>query len=184
MVERLIRADHLRRYVRETARRAETTPSFKRITASAELPLEPRPTIKYILGGPADDQYQSKCQTKRLWRAATVRARVNTIHVPDSSRAIQPIDNPISFPLIIPSKVITPHHDALVLTLCINDFDVHKVLVDPSSAADLLQHPIFRQMNISFDRLSSAGRILSGINRATIVTMDDIALPVKLRLVV
>ena len=39
-------------------------------------------------------------------------------------------------------------------------------------------------MNISFDRLSSAGRILSGFNGATIVTMGDIALPVKAVLVV
>ena len=34
-------------------------------------------------------------------------------------------------------------------------------------------------MNISFDRLSSAGRILSGFNGATKVTMGDITLPVK-----
>ena len=27
-----------------------------------------------------------------------------------------------------------PQYDALVLTLCINDFDVHRVLVDPSGA--------------------------------------------------
>ena len=39
-------------------------------------------------------------------------------------------------------------------------------------------------MNISFDRLSSAGRILSGFNRATIVTMGDIALPIKVGQVV
>ena len=34
-------------------------------------------------------------------------------------------------------------------------------------------------MNISFDRLSSAGRIIFGFNRATTVTMGDIAFPVK-----
>ena len=99
---------------------------------------------------------------------------MNTIHVLDSSRAIQPIDPPIN-----PSRVITPHHDALVVTLCINDFDVHRVLVNPGSKVDLLQLPAFRKMNISFDRLSSAGIILFGFNRATIVTMGDIALPVK-----
>ena len=109
---------------------------------------------------------------------------MNTIHIPDSSRAIQLIDSPISFPLVNLSRVITPHHDALVLTLCINDFDVHRVLVDPDNAADLLQLPAFRQMNISFNRLSSAGRILFGFNGATTVTMGDIALPVKARPVV
>ena len=34
-------------------------------------------------------------------------------------------------------------NDALVLTLSINGFDVHRVLVDPSNAADLLQLPPF-----------------------------------------
>ena len=56
---------------------------------------------------------------------------------------------------------------------------MHRVLVDPGSTTDLLQLPAFRQMNISLDRLSSAGRILSGFNGATIVTMGDITLPVR-----
>ena len=179
LVERLIKASHLRRYVWETICGVEAAPAVERIAASAELPPEPRPTINYILGGPIDDSYRSKRQKRRLLRAAITQARVNTIHIPDSSRAIQPINDPISFPPINPSKVITPHHDALVLTLCINDFDVHRVLVDPGSAIYLLQLPSFRQMNISFDRLSSDGRIMSAFNRATTVTMVDIALPVK-----
>ena len=178
-MERLIKAGHLRRYVRETACAADVAPTVERIAASAELPLEPRPAINYILGGSAEDHYQTKRQKKRLLCAATVRARVNTIHVIDSSRAVQPINDLIFFPPVNPSRVITPHHDALVLTLCINDFDVHRVLVDPGNAADLLQLPTFRQMNISLDRLSSASRILSGFNGATTVTISDIALPVK-----
>ena len=177
LVERLIRAGHLRKYVLETVNGVEATLAVERIMASVELLPEPRPTINYILGGPVDDQYQSKRQKRRLLRVATARALVNTIHVPDSSRAIQPIDGPIFFPPVNPSRVITPHHDALVLTLCINDFDVHRVLVDPSSATDLLQLPAFRQMNISFDRLSLIGRILSGFNGATTITMVDNALP-------
>ena len=56
---------------------------------------------------------------------------------------------------------------------------MHRGLVDPGSATDLLQLPAFRQMNISLDRLSSTGRILSGINGATIVTMGDITLSVR-----
>ena len=114
-----------------------------------------------------------------MLRAAIVRARINTIHALANSRTVQPVDDPISFPPINPFRVIVPHYDALTLTLCINDFDVHRVLVDLGSAADLLQLPAFRQMNLSLDRLSSAGRILSGFNWATIVTIGDITLPVR-----
>ena len=66
-----------------------------------------------------------------------------------------------------------------MITLCINNFDVHRVLIDLGSATDLLQLPIFRQMKVPLDKLSSAGRILSGFNGATTLTMGDIALPVK-----
>ena len=72
-----------------------------------------------------------------------------------------------------------PHYDALVLTLCINGFDVHRVLVCPGNAVDLLQLPAFKQMKLSLGMLNSAGRILSGFNGATTVTLGDVALLVK-----
>ena len=61
---------------------------------------------------------------------------------------------------------------------------MHRVLVDPGSAIDLLQLPAFRQMKVPFDKLNSAGRILSGFNGATMLTMGDITLPVKARPVI
>ena len=92
---------------------------------------------------------------------------------------MQLVDGPISFPPINLSRVITPHHDALVLTLCINNFDVHIVLVNSGSAADLFQLSAFKQMKVPLDKLSSAGIILSGFNRATTLTVGDIAIPIK-----
>ena len=59
------------------------------------------------------------------------------------------INGPISFPSVNSNKVIVPHYDALVLILCINGFNVNRVLVDPDSAADLLQLPAFIQMKLS-----------------------------------
>ena len=118
-----------------------------------------------------------------MLRAATVRARVNTICTPESSTTVQPIDDPISFPPINPIRVITPNYDALILTLCINNFDVHRILVDPGSAAELLHLPAFMQMKVPPSHLSSAGRILSEFNGFTTLTVGDIALSVKARLV-
>ena len=88
MVEKLIRVGHLRRYIQETIHVAEVAPAVERIVVGTELPPEPWPTINYILGGSVDDQYQSKGQKKRLLRAATVQARINTSHTPDSRIAI------------------------------------------------------------------------------------------------
>ena len=72
-----------------------------------------------------------------------------------------------------------PHYDALVITLYINDFDVHRVLVDPNSAVDLLQLPDFEQMKLSLGILNLTRQILSGFNSATTVTLGDVALLVK-----
>ena len=72
-----------------------------------------------------------------------------------------------------------PHYDALVPTLCINRFDVHRVLVDPGSATYLLQLPTFTQMNLSPGMLNSVRRILYGFNGATTTTLGDVTLPMK-----
>ena len=76
-----------------------------------------------------------------------------------------------------------PHYDALVLTLYINDFDVHRVLIDLSSVVDLLQLPTFKQMKPSLGVVNSVGRILSSFNSATTVTLGDVTLPIKAGLV-
>ena len=60
MVEKLIKASHLKGYVRETVCGAKATLEVERIATKAELLPVPRPTINYTLGIPVDDQYQSK----------------------------------------------------------------------------------------------------------------------------
>ena len=86
-----------------------------------------------------------------------VKARVNVVHTESSLGEAELIDGPISFPSVNLNRVIMPLYDALVLTLCINGFDVHRVLVDPGSAANLLQLPAFIQMKLSSSMLNSTG---------------------------
>ena len=108
-----------------------------------------------------------------------IKAWVNTIHMGGSREETKQIDDPISFPSVNPNIVIMPHYDALVLTLCISGFDVHKALVDSDSAADLLQLLAFNQMTLSTGMLNLAGRILSSVNSATTTTLGDITLHVQ-----
>ena len=179
MVERLIRAGHLRRYMREPTQGATDAPTTNRSIAEIEHASEPRPSINFILRGLADSQYQSRKQRRRILRAASVRASVNTISNRGDVPAVLPVDGPISFPPINPTRVVTPHNDALVLTVCINDFDIHRVLVDPGSAADLLHLLALKQMKVPVCHLQSAGRILLGFNGATTLSVGDITFSFK-----
>ena len=114
-----------------------------------------------------------------MLRAASVRARVNTVSDRGDVTAVLPVDGPISFPPINPMRVITPHYDALILTVCINSFNVNRVLIDPGNVADLLHLPAFKQMRVPIDHLHSAGRVLSGFNGATTLSVGDITFSVK-----
>ena len=79
LVEKLIRVGHLRRYLQEPTHEALAAPPTDRVVIDTEHASGPRPTINFILGGPADSQYQSKKQRRRILWAASVRARVNTV---------------------------------------------------------------------------------------------------------
>ena len=114
-----------------------------------------------------------------MLRAASVRARVNTVSARGDITTVMLVDNPISFPPINHTRVITPHYDTLVLIVYINSFDVHRVLVDPGSAADLLHLPAFKQMRVPIDHLCSACRVLSGFNGATTLSVGDITFSIK-----
>ena len=179
LVEKLIWAGHLRRYMREPTRWATAAPTVDRAVADIEHASRPRPTINFILGGPANSQCQSKKQQRRMLRAATVRAKVNAVSDRGDISTVLPVDDPISFPPINPTRVFTPHYDALVLTICINSFDVHRVLVDPGSATDLLHLPAFKHMRVPIDHLCSAGRVFSGFNGATTLSVGDITFSIK-----
>ena len=80
LVEKLIKVGHLRRYLREVDQGVESGQATGRIITNPATLSKPRPAINYILGSPADDQYQFKRRQKRLARVAMVKARVNVVH--------------------------------------------------------------------------------------------------------
>ena len=79
LIEKLIQAGHLKRYLREPTRGATAATTTGGAVVEIEHAPGPRPTINFILGGPADNQYQSKKQRRRMLRTASVRSRVNAI---------------------------------------------------------------------------------------------------------
>ena len=99
LVEKLIRVGHLRRYIWEPTRGTETAPAVDRAISGVEHPSEPRPTINFLLGGPANDQYQFKQRRRKMLYTTSIKARINTISTPESGATIQPIDG--SYPFLL-----------------------------------------------------------------------------------
>ena len=91
----------------------------------------------------------------------------------------RPIDGTIIFSLVDPTRILQPHHDALIISLRIGDFDVRRILIDPGSSADLLQASVIIQMGRDLSGLENPGRILSGFNGASTTSLGDIVLPVQ-----
>ena len=61
-MEKIIKAGHLRRYIKEVDDREELRQAVDRVMAGAAIQTNSRPSINYIPGDPSDDQYQSKRQ--------------------------------------------------------------------------------------------------------------------------
>ena len=179
MVEKVIKVGHLKRYVKEPDHGVELGQATNKITTDVITPKKSRLAINYILGGPFDNQYQSKRQQKKHLKVTIVKAKVNAIHAKGRHEETKLMDGPISFPPVNPNRIIVPHYDALVLTLYFSGFDVHRVLVDLGSAVDLLQLPVFEHVKFSLEMLNSTRRIPSSFNGATTTTLGDITLPMK-----
>ena len=136
LVERLIKAGHLKQYLRSEARVRDTPRNSD--PGTSRTPIAPKVVINYIHGRPLDEEYNSKRKRQRLLRAASVRERFNCIWPGVTDGSAQPIDGTIVFPPIDPTRILQPHRDALILSLGMGDFDVRGILIDPGSSADLL----------------------------------------------
>ncbi|RVW54495.1 hypothetical protein CK203_115460 [Vitis vinifera] len=137
LVEKLTKAGHLKQYLRSDTRVRDTSRNCN--SGTPRIPAAPKAIINYIHGGPLDDEYNSKRKRQRLLRAPSVRKHVNSIRPGITGGGPRPIDGTIIFPPVDPTRILQPHHDALILSLGMGDFDIRCILVDPSSSADLLQ---------------------------------------------
>ena len=77
LVERLIRARHMKQYVHTTGGQRETTQDL--VVQALTTIATPRVVINYIHGGPAEDKYNSKWKRQRLLCVAFVRERISSI---------------------------------------------------------------------------------------------------------
>ena len=71
-----------------------------------------------------------------------------------------------------------PHDDALVVSLQVGDYNMHWVLVDNGSSADILYYPAFQQMRIGKERLIPTNAPLVGFGGSRIFPLGAVTLSV------
>uniref|UniRef100_A0A1S4AFH9 Uncharacterized protein n=1 Tax=Nicotiana tabacum TaxID=4097 RepID=A0A1S4AFH9_TOBAC len=71
--------------------------------------------------------------------------------------------------------LIIPHNDALVISLHINDSNVKRVLIDPSSSVNIILLRVVNEMQATDHDITNA-RSLSGFDNSSVVTKGEIML--------
>ena len=73
-----------------------------------------------------------------------------------------------------------PHDDALVVSIRVEDYNVHRMLVDNGSSADILYYPMFQQMGINRARLTPTNAALVGFGGTRVLPLGAITLSVTI----
>ena len=71
-----------------------------------------------------------------------------------------------------------PHDDALVVSIHVGDYNVHRVLVDNGNLADILYYPAFQHMGINRARLIPTNAPLVGFGGTRVFPLEAITLSV------
>ncbi|XP_034684144.1 uncharacterized protein LOC117913307 [Vitis riparia] len=107
LVERLIKAGHLRQYLRSDAGGRDASRNHN--SGAPTAPTAPKTIINYINGGPLDEEHDSKRKRQRLLRATLMRERINSIRlgITRGRGGARPIDETIIFPPVDPTRIAT-----------------------------------------------------------------------------
>ena len=70
------------------------------------------------------------------------------------------------------------HDDALVISIRVGDYNMHRVLVDNGSSTDILYYPAFQQMRIDKERLILTNAPLVGFGRSRVFPLGAVTLSI------
>ena len=104
---------------------------------------------------------------------------VHNLQLTSSIPKIARMDNPvIRFSEEDAQRLHHPHDDALVVSLQVRDYNMHQVLVDNGSSADILYYPTFQQMRIDKERLIPMNTPLVGFGGTRVFPLGMITISI------
>ena len=125
-----------------------------------------------IVGGTAVTGSSKKARKTYLRMVKNVQLMGS---VPKIARRESPI---IGFSEEDARRLHHPHDDALVVNIWIKDYNMHRVLVNNGSSANILYYPAFQQMGIDRERLIPMNAPLVGFGGMRVLPLGAITLSV------
>ena len=85
----------------------------------------------------------------------------------------------LSFPEEDKIGTTQPHNDALLITLRIKDYDVKKVMVDGSSAVEIMYLDLYKGLNLKLENLTPYSSPLMSFDGKLVIPKGMIMLPIQ-----
>nr|XP_023927177.1 uncharacterized protein LOC112038586 [Quercus suber] len=168
-IEALIRQGKLQKFV--SKERTDPPPQEQQQRRDNDYPRPPIGDIRMIVGGTTIGS-SKKARKTYLRMVQNVQL---TGSVPKTARRESPI---IGFSEEDARRLHHPHDDALVVSLRVGDYNLHRVLVDNGSSADILYYPAFQQMSTGREQLVPTNAPLVGFEGTRVFPLGAITLPV------
>ncbi|XP_070002271.1 uncharacterized protein [Nicotiana sylvestris] len=106
----------------------------------------------------------------------TATNKVSKVTITHGKRVRQVLENEsISFDDADTEGVMTPHNDALVISLLVYDTNVKRVLIDPGSSVNIILLRVLREMQAK-DKMIPKAHTLSGFDNSSVVTKGEVIL--------
>ena len=169
-IEALIKQGKLQRFVRKE--RADQPLQEQNPRRDNERPRPPIGDIRMIVGGMAVTGLSKKARKTYLRMVQNVQL---TGVVPRVAQRESPT---IRFSEEDARRLHHPHDDALVVSIRIEDYNMHRVLIDNGSLADILYYPALQQMGINRERLVPTNAPLVGFGGTRVLPLGAVTLSV------
>ncbi|XP_065633412.1 uncharacterized protein LOC136069137 [Quercus suber] len=169
-IEALIRQGKLQKFINKE--KADPNRQELALRWDNERLRPPIGDIRMIVGGTAATGSLKKVRKTYLRSVLNVHL---TGSMPNTARVESPI---IGFTEEDVRRLHHPHNDVLVVSIRMGDYNVHRVLIDNSSSADILYYPALQQMGIDRARLIPTSAPLVDFGGTRLFPIGSITLPV------
>ncbi|XP_070014745.1 uncharacterized protein [Nicotiana sylvestris] len=107
------------------------------------------------------------------YTAAKKVSKISATHGKRVRRVLE--EESITFDDADADGVLTPHNDAIVISLLVHDTNAKRVLIDPSSSVNIILLRVVNEMQAE-DKLIPKAHTLSGFDNSSVVTKGEIIL--------